>query len=83
MSRVERGLIYGFDAATWTADVELVESGHMVLPDVPVAWSVDSTQIVAGSTHCVLLLSDDLSPSRSVVLALYQGVAPDLELEFG
>lgn len=81
MARLERGIICAFDAVTWTASVELVESGHIVLAGVPLAWHIDSTQVVAD-VHCVVMLSGDLNPTTSVVVALYHGVASELELEF-
>jgi len=81
MNRLERGLIVAFDAATWTASVELVESGHIVLAGVRLAWHIDSTQVVVD-VHCMVVLSDDLNPTTSVVVALYHGVASELELEF-
>ena len=37
---------------------------------------------VAATTHCVVMVSDVLNPATCVVLALYSGVAPELELEF-
>ena len=81
MSRLERGIVIELEVATWTVCVELVESGHVVLSRVPLAWHIDSTQVIAD-VHCVLLLSDDLNPTTSVVLALYHGVAPVATLEF-
>jgi len=38
--------------------------------------------VQAATTHCVVMVSDDLNAARCVVLALYSGVAPELELEF-
>ena len=37
---------------------------------------------LAATTHCVVVVSDDLNLATCVVLALCSGVAPELELEF-
>ena len=81
MGRVERGIICDFDAVTRTASVELVETGHIVLASVPVAWHIDWVQVEVP-VHCVVMISNDLKTSTCVVLALYQGVAPAVTLEF-
>ncbi len=82
MSTLRRGVIRAFDAATWKADVELSDGQWLWMPDVPVAFHIDSTQVTNGA-YCAVMVSDDLNPATSVVLGLYHGVAPDLELEFG
>jgi hypothetical protein len=81
VATIERGTILAFDAVNWTADVQLVGSMSTVLYDVPVAWHIDSTQIVAA-VHCMVVVAADRRAPNCLVIGLYSGVAPELLLVF-
>lgn len=81
MSTLRRGVVRAFDAVTWKANVELTEGRWLWMAGVPVAFHIDSTQLTNGA-YCAVMVAENWNPAQSVVVALYHGVAPDLELEF-
>lgn len=69
---LRRGVVKGFDAATYTATVQLAGSIAVWLEGVPVARNIASTEVVTGRL-CAVFLFDEGNPSDAIVLAVYTG----------
>jgi hypothetical protein len=71
---LKRGIVQGFSAASYTADVLIIEATSYVLSHVPLATNVDGTSVLTGAS-CVVLFLDAHNPNDAVIIALY-GLAP-------
>ncbi len=73
--RIRKAILKAFDAATWTATVQIMGSLSTYLESVPVAEDLDETLLVAGSTVAVVFL-DDSNPTDAAVAFVYGAVPP-------
>jgi hypothetical protein len=75
VTAIRRAIIRTFDAAAYTADVEIEGYPQSLLKGVPVAWDIDATHPADG-VSCVLILLDDFDPRLAVVAALFGAPGP-------
>lgn len=67
---VRRGVVKSFDAASYTATVQVAGSLAVWLEGVPVARNIAATEMVAGR-RCALLFFSETDPSDAVLVAVY------------
>ncbi|MBI4499418.1 MAG: hypothetical protein HY689_16140 [Chloroflexi bacterium] len=67
---VRRGILKGFDSASYRATVQLAGSLGVWLEDVPVARNIPSAEMVSGRS-CALVFFDPANPQDAVVVAVY------------
>jgi hypothetical protein len=70
---IERGIVRGFDPATWRATVELAGAHTALLEGVPVAADLGPDLLAAGSRVWVCL-SGEGNPADGALLVPYGGV---------
>jgi hypothetical protein len=67
---LRRGIIQSFDAATWTATVQVLPSQGNYLAQLQVAKHLLAAEIVPGD-QCAVLFFDELNPADALVIAVY------------
>lgn len=67
---IKRAIIIGFNPATYTASVLLLEATSATLNNVPVANHVDGTSGLVGA-YAAVLFFDEVNYSDAVVIATY------------
>lgn len=67
---IRKGTIRGFDAAAYTATVQVTGSLATWLDGVPVARNIAPAQLIEGR-HCAIVFFDAGNPADAVVLAVY------------
>lgn len=72
--KVVRGIVRGFDAVNYRADVQLVGSVATYLPSIAVAKHIAAAEVIDGA-ECAVLFFDEANPSEAVVIATYGGAA--------
>lgn len=70
------GVVRGFNAEAYTADVELVGYPGGVIEGVPVAWSLREDLMVDG-VQCLIVFADALDARSGTVVALFGGRPAD------
>jgi len=68
---LRKGVVRGFDAATYKATVEMAGSPSAWLEAVAVARNIPEAEMVAGRS-CAVLFFDPANPSDAVVVAVYE-----------
>ncbi|MCS7276932.1 MAG: hypothetical protein NZ695_07965 [Dehalococcoidia bacterium] len=66
-----KGVVRGFDSASYRATVQLAGSLAVWLEGVPVARNIPAAQVTVGR-GCVVLFFDEANPRDAVVLAVYE-----------
>jgi len=72
---VRRGIIRGFESATYLADVQIVGSMATVLTGVPVAKQIVADLVTSG-TKCGVLFFDETNPADACVVFIYGEAHP-------
>jgi len=67
---LRRGVLKSFNAAAYTATVQVAGSLSVWLEDVPVSRGIPSGEMVAGRT-VALLFFDDANPQDAVVVGVW------------
>jgi hypothetical protein len=67
---IRRGIIQAFDAATWTATVQVLPSQGNYLTNLQVAKHLLAAEILPGD-QCAVLFFDELNPADALVIAVY------------
>lgn len=67
---LRRGVVKSFDAATYTATVQVAGSLAVWLEGVPVARNIAAAAVVAGR-RCALLFFSETDPKDVVLVAVY------------
>ena len=67
---VRRGELKAFDAATYTATVQVAGSLAVWLEGVPVARNIPTAELVAGR-RCAIVFFDEANPQDAVLVAVY------------
>jgi len=67
---VRRGVLKGFDSATYTATVQVAGSLAVWLSSVPVARNIAQAELVAGRS-CAVVFLEDGNPKDAVVAAVW------------
>ncbi|GCE28805.1 hypothetical protein KDA_42890 [Dictyobacter alpinus] len=68
---IKRAVLTGFDAASYTASVLLLEATSTELTNVPIAFHVDGSSTPSNGALCAVLFFDEHNASDAVVLAVY------------
>ncbi|GBD13667.1 hypothetical protein HRbin24_01703 [bacterium HR24] len=68
--RVVRGVVKGFDGASYRATVQVAGSLSVWLEGVPVARNIASSLLTAGR-RCVVVFFDETNPQDAAVVAVY------------
>ncbi len=69
---IRRGVLTGFDAATYTASVLLLEATNTFLQNVPIAYHMDGTSAVVNN-FCAVLFFDEQNYTDALIIAIYPG----------
>ena len=72
---IRRGIIRGFESATYLADVQIVGSMATVLTGVPVAKQIEAYLVTSG-TKCGVLFFDETNPADACVVFIYGEAHP-------
>lgn len=70
MSGVKKAVLRNFNAAAYTATIELVGSGRAYLEEVAVARSVPAAEMTAGRNIAVVFF-DEHNAKDAVIVAVY------------
>ena len=67
---IRKGIVKGFNAATYKATVQVAGSLSVWLEGVSVARNISSAEMVVGR-ECAVIFFDEANPQDAVVVAVY------------
>ncbi len=68
---LRRGTVRGFDASSFTADVQLDGSVPTWLTGARISRAIPSAEVLAGRSCIIAFASDPSDPTEAVVIAVY------------
>lgn len=67
---IRKGIVKGFNAATYKATVQVAGSLFVWLEGVSVARNISSSEMVVGR-ECAVIFFDETNPQDAVLVAVY------------
>lgn len=67
---IKKGIVKGFNAATYKATVQVAGSLFVWLEGVSVAMNISSSEMVVGR-ECAVIFFDEANPQDAVLVAVY------------